>query len=652
MALTVIDVETIPITPSNLAPRVICCSFAEGEDSWVLGNHPSDGLESTLRDLLQPPVRHIAGHNVAYDLMCIANTWPNLRPLIWRAYEERRVHDTLIREKLLHLSTHGNLDSLAGKQIRYSLAGIAEDRLGEDLSEDKQGSVRVRYGEMDGLRASDYPEEFLEYSRQDADITMRIFQSQRNATRSFLSTFKSEWLHVNMAWCLYHSTVRGLKVDKAYTLSLWDKTRAEIDLDNYPLLKSSGIITPASPPREYKRSPGKFTKGTKEKVNVKGALIPHVERVCRENKIDVEKTETGRTSTSKQVLSNLAPLDATLKEYQGRQALSKLVTTYFPAMEFPRQSGFLADSIHPQYDPLKKTGRISSRGNSARNKAPLYASVNVQQVDPRVRGCYVPREGYLYLSADYSALELCCLADDVYKTYKRSNLRDQLNSGIDPHAYLGAVLAGRSYEEFLRLKTTQPDYYKYWRTLAKPVGLGYPGGMGVKTMVKTCAGYGINIDQDRAWELRDLWLETYPVMREYLAFDGDENREYCSALGMIRAGCNYTQYCNGRGLQTPGAEGMKLATFRICKEAYDGGFLTGCHFIASIHDEVLMEVPDNEHAHIHAEMVRVIMVEEMKKILTTMNDRAVKVEPALMTRWDKRAEPVYNEAGELTVWEM
>jgi len=642
------DVETFPITNGNLDPRVVCCSFSPGS---VIGNAPLGVLEERLKQELES-ARHLVGHNVAYDLSCIAKTWPQLRPLIWRAYKQRRIHDTLIREKLLNLAAHGNIDTLAGRQVGYSLQAIAKDRLGVDLSDDKSSTIRVRYHELDGIPAASYPRDFYLYSQQDADITLRIFQSQEKsaAETGLCGVFASEWLHVNMAWCLYHSTIRGLKVDKAYTRFLWDETVEDSQLDNFPLLRSSGIITPACQGRPYKKNPNKFTKGSKEKVNVASALMPRVVQACKEAGIPVEETDTGRVSTSKQVIANLAPFDPVLEEYQRRQKLSKLVTTYFPAMVFPRDSEFLADTIHPQYDPLKRTGRISSRGNSARNKSPLYASVNIQQVDPRIRGCYVPREGYVFLSADYRALELCCLADTIYDLYGSSVLREQLNQGKDAHSYFGSVMTHKDYETFLAMEDIEPDYYVHWRNLAKVIGLSLPGGMGLKTMMKIARGRGVVLTENEAEDHRETWLDTYPNMNDYLAYEGDEERTYESPLGMIRAGCNYTQYCNGKALQTPGAEGMKLATMRLCEEMYNGGFLSGCHFVASIHDEVLMEVPDDEDKHIYAEMVKLIMVEEMKKILTSLNSRAIKVEAALMRRWDKKAAPAYDEAGQLTIW--
>ena len=144
-----LDVETLPISPRDLAPRVVCCSFAlDPESGVVVGNSPDEGLEGSLKGALEGEV---VGHNVAFDMMSIIKTFPRLSPMGWKAYSERRVHDTLVREKLVHLGTHGSIDVLAGARINYSLSGIAHDRLGptvgQEMMEDKSSGIRVRYVE-------------------------------------------------------------------------------------------------------------------------------------------------------------------------------------------------------------------------------------------------------------------------------------------------------------------------------------------------------------------------------------------------------------------------------------------------------------------------------------------------------------------------
>ena len=647
---TALDVETFPIAQGVLDPKVVCCSFSDPE--VVIGNTKAENLEAKLRDVIDN--KYIVGHNIAFDMACIMRTYPSLTSSIFRAYEEKRVHDTFIREKLINLGTHGDLDKMGGARIDYSLAGLAMSRLGTDIYNTKEGNVRTSYDGLDNIKASHYPLSYYNYSLQDALITHRVFKDQFNSLLALNKEdiLEVEWLHVNAAFTLYLMSVRGLKVDVRRKQEIQDEVTAELDPKNLPLLYSSGIITPAHSGRPYKRNPERKTKPQPEKVNIKTHLIPHIEGVAEANGIALERTTTGRVSASSGFITKLAPFDPVLKQYQHRASLIKLKTSYFPAMEFPFDSGFTAHVIHPRYDPLRSTGRISSRGNSKMTKRALYASVNIQQVDPRIRNCYKAREGYVYLSVDYSALELVCLANTIMRLYGHSKLRDQLNKGIDPHAYLGSKLAGVGYEEFLGWKETNVYKYDYWRTLAKPIGLGFPGGMGIDTMVTLCSNYGVEISRLEAQEFKNVWLSEYPEMNLYLEHSLDEARDYTTFLGMVRANCNYTEWCNGNALQSPGAEGMKLAMFEVTKECFiQGGLLKGCFPIAQIHDELLLEVPENDSMSDHAGIVQRIMERCLGSVLIYMTSTALKTEAVLMRAWDKKAKPVYDSNNRLSVWE-
>ena len=647
---TALDVETFPIAQGVLDPKVVCCSFSDPE--VVIGNTEAENLEARLRDVIDN--KYIVGHNIAFDMACIMKTYPSLTSSIFRAYEEKRVHDTFIREKLINLGTHGDLDKMGGARINYSLAGLAMSRLGTDISNMKEGNVRTTYDGLDNIKASHYPLSYYNYSLQDALITHRVFRDQFNSLVSLdkEDILEVEWLHVNAAFTLYLMSVRGLKVDVRRKQEIQDEVTAELDPENLPLLYSSGIITPAHSGRPYKRNPERKTKPQPEKVNIKTHLIPHIEGVAGANGITIERTTTGRVSASSGFIAKLAPFDPVLKQYQHRASLIKLKTSYFPAMEFPFDSGFTAHVIHPRYDPVRSTGRISSRGNSKMTKRALYASVNIQQVDPRIRNCYKAREGYVYLSVDYSALELVCLANTIMRLYGHSKLRDQLNDGIDPHAYLGSKLAGIGYEEFLGWKETNVYKYDYWRTLAKPIGLGFPGGMGIDTMVTLCSNYGVEISRLEAQEFKNVWLSEYPEMNFYLEYSLDETRDYTTFLGMVRANCNYTEWCNGNALQSPGAEGMKLAMFEVTKECFTkGGVLNGCFPIAQIHDELLLEVPEDAMMSSHAGIVQRIMERCLGSVLIYMTSTALKTEAVLMRAWDKKAKPVYDSNNRLSVWE-
>lgn len=260
---------------------------------------------------------------------------------------------------------------------------------------------------------------------------------------------------------------------------------------------------------------------------------------------------------------------------------------------------------------------------------------------------------------------------------------------------------------FLTLKQDNPEFYGHWRKFAKPVGLGKPGQMGDWRFVETALkDYNVNlvkIAKDMnlepaqhllyhgrklyGWESMDdfhwtpilkalalankldrIWHQTYPEAQEYFDWvrresldpdnttigqrlDGSDipGYAYQTPLGMYRAACTYSEACNGLALQSPAAEGAKLALWEVtrqCRDARRGSLLYGCTPIDFVHDELLTLVPE-ERASECAFAIGAVMVEQMNRVIT---DVAVRTEPVLMRRWSKEAEQVFD--GDILIpWE-
>jgi DNA polymerase I-like protein with 3'-5' exonuclease and polymerase domains len=408
----------------------------------------------------------------------------------------------------------------------------------------------------------------------------------------------------------------------------------------------------------------KITTYKKESINKK-ALHEVVEAVCEENEIPLERTDKGAISASSDFIKILAPHDKIIWEYQQRQELARLVGAELPKLD--------ADRVHPNYHILKNTGRTSSTG-APRGKEPLYPSTNIQQVDPRARCVFVPDEGHVICSVDYSSLELVSLAQATYNLLGYSVHRDKLLKGYDMHSYLGSQLAlnlhdgfakeaadmnpDEAYQFFKDKEASDPEFYGHWRKFAKPVGLGFPGGLGADTFVTFAAGvYDVVVTHAEAQELKEIWLDTYPEMVDYFdwvnkyAKDPEDPLAYCyeSPMGMWRARASYCATANGKGLQTPAAEGAKIAIFKVfCACNTPGDLLYGTRPWGFIHDEIDANVLDDELAGKKADRIAEIMVDSMQMVFP---DVPVGAEPALMRRWDKRAKEVRDEDGNLLVWE-
>lgn len=380
-------------------------------------------------------------------------------------------------------------------------------------------------------------------------------------------------------------------------------------------------------------------------------------------------------------------LDPVLEQYKHRQDLQKLVTTEMPRMNDP-ETGESSEIVHANFDVIKSTGRTSSYASK------LFASFNGQNVDPRARGCYIPRDGHLFASIDYNQMELGTAAQTCLDLFGYSLLADLINEGIDVHGYLGSQLAAtfddafrtrcvhagasnprQVFEVFSALANGSDEdrkYHKHYRTFAKPTNLGYPGGLGAATFVRYAkATYKVVITERQAKEFKEVWLETFPEFRDYFKYintqiidpfngpvvkeiNGEEREcnlfHYTSPFGMYRAGCDYCAAANGLALQTPGAEGAKTALFNVQRACWDpsmGSPLYGkSKALLFIHDEILMEVPEAEAVE-QVEVAKEIMVESMRLVTPDVTPRAG---AALMRRWDKAAEPVFDKNGQLTVW--
>jgi DNA polymerase-1 len=461
-------------------------------------------------------------------------------------------------------------------------------------------------------------------------------------------------------------------------------------------------------------------------------LLRLVERVCIENGLPVPRKDPtekaleedegaeGNICADKNVLQEIAHFHPALSEYQYRQYLSKLVNTELPRMRNicgmchgtgksdqtettkrgkvkkilcplckgdGRLAGY-APIVYPRYNVLVETGRTSSFA------AEEYPSCNIQNVSAvktlrdaegeptgqvNIRECYVPRPRRWLCSIDFAALEFCSMGQVCYDLFGYSVMRDLINAGHDPHAYLGAQIALAQHEDFAAVvsdyahdpmavyaafKRCEHDedeglrkFYKQYRKLAKPVGFGFPGGLGVKKFIGFAAAhpYYVKVTEDQAKALKEIWFRAFPEMRDYFNWvnsqEVDGTYNYTTPFGMVRAKCTYTAMCNGRLLQSPAAEGAKLAVWHVVRACYDPALASILHnerVLAFVHDELLFEFSGTkQEIHDKAHEAARIMVAAMQMVLPEVK---ITAKPALMDKWNKDAETVYDEAGLLTIW--
>jgi DNA polymerase I-like protein with 3'-5' exonuclease and polymerase domains len=276
-----------------------------------------------------------------------------------------------------------------------------------------------------------------------------------------------------------------------------------------------------------------------------------------------------------------------------------------------------------------------------------------------VRECFTPRKGYVYAQADYEQLELHTLAQVCFRLYGYSVLGDVLNEGLDPHTELASEILGIAPEQGRKRRKDKNDKeFDGARQLAKIANFGLPGGMGAKRFLAALVQAGIEgATMALAQKIKAAWLRRWPELALYfdrIATLTSTPEGTCTLVdpftGRVRGGVQYTNGCND-GFQSLGAAVAKEATWLVSKACYIGQkepVMLGSRIVNMIHDELILEVPDDPRAHDVAKALERLMVVGADKYLTDVKGKAP---PLLMRYWSKNAEACFDEQDRLVPWE-
>ena len=284
------------------------------------------------------------------------------------------------------------------------------------------------------------------------------------------------------------------------------------------------------------------------------------------------------------------------------------------------------------------------------------------------RECFVPRPGKVFFQADFPQLELYTLAQCCTTWLGSSRLADALNAGLDPHMQVAALILGISYEEAKKRKNKNHPESKALdnaRQTGKVANFGFPGGLGIDSLISYAKkGYGVELTRTKAKHLKETWLTAWPEMQWYF----QRVNGFCEAGGgkatvetlftkRTRGRASYCAACNN-GFQALGADCAKAAWWEITKACYGadpygpssnggaGNPLNGSRIVAMVHDEFIGECDDDDpRAHDVAHELARLMVVGANRYLPDVPIPLSKMEPLLMRRWSKNAEPTFALVG-------
>ena len=304
-----------------------------------------------------------------------------------------------------------------------------------------------------------------------------------------------------------------------------------------------------------------------------------------------KKTKTGY-STAADVLEKLAPEYPVVQKILEYRQLTKLNSTYAQGLAvFIQEDG----RIHGKFNQtITATGRISSTEPNLQN-IPVR-----MELGRAIRKVFVPEDGYVFVDADYSQIELRILAHMSGDERLINAYRD----AQDIHAITASEVFHTPLAEVTPLQ----------RRNAKAVNFGIVYGISAFGLSED-----LSISRKEALEYINKYFETYPGVKQFLDEEVKTGKEQGYVTTMygrkrpipeLKSG-NFMQRSFGERvamnspIQGTAADIMKLAMIAVDRELREKHLRS--RIVLQVHDELLVETHRDEQE----EVVR-ILTEKMK----------------------------------------
>ena len=317
-----------------------------------------------------------------------------------------------------------------------------------------------------------------------------------------------------------------------------------------------------------------------------------------EMKLDpkAKKTKGGQYVTSEEVLQGLRakhPIIGKILEYRE---LKKLLSTYIdnlPSLINP-QTG----KIHTTYNQIvTATGRLSSSNPNLQN-LPIRS-----ERGKFIREAVIPDDGCLFLSADYSQIELRLMAHFSGDEH----MLEAFRSGQDIHAATAAKIFGCPLSEVT----------KDQRRRAKTANFGIIYGISAFGLAQQ-----LECSRTEAQTLIDDYFKAFPGVARFIEESKDKARKngYVeTAFGrkrylpdILSHNATVRSFAERNAVNAPiqgtAADIIKIAMVRIHKRMKDAALKA--QMTMQVHDELNFNVPENE-----IETMRRLVVEEMESAM-------------------------------------
>ena len=548
-----VSIDTETTSTDAISAELVGLSFSAEESKAFYVPVPANYKEALkvvqiFKPLYESDKIMKIGQNIKYDYEVLTRYGVTI---------QGKMFDTMIAHYLIQPELHHNMDYLAETLLGYQTIHI-EELLGPKGK--KQKNMR-----------DVSPTDIYEYAAEDADITLRL----KNVLEPRLKELGVEELF----WNIEMPLVRVLA----------DMELNGVCLDTEALQDTSKIFNERM--REYEQE---IYKEAGEEFNISspkqvGDILFGKLQIMDKPK----KTKTGQYVTSEEVLQSLenkSPIVRNILNYRG---MKKLLSTYIDAL--PKLINQRTGHIHTSFNQaLTATGRLSSSDPNLQN-------IPVRTDDGKeIRKCFIPEEGCLFFSADYSQIELRIMAH----LSEDENMMEAFREGHDIHR---ATAAKIWHEDIDKVTDAQ-------RKKAKQANFGIIYGI-------TTYGLAQRMDISNA-EAKDLiqdYFRTFPKVQAYM----EHAKEVARAKGYAETLFHRRRYLadiNSRNATVRGfaernainapiqgteADIIKVAMVRIWERFKKEGIRS--KMILQVHDELNFSVYPEER-----EQVERIVIEEMQ----------------------------------------
>ena len=545
------DTETT--STNTIDAELVGLSFAAEAHKAFYVPVPSDRVEAQkVVDIFRPVYENESiqkvGQNIKYDMEVLRNYGIELKGELF---------DTMIAHYLIQPELRHNMDYLAEVYLGYQTIHI------DELIGPKGKGQRS----MRDLT----PEQVYEYACEDADITLQL----KNVLEPKLEEVGAKelfWqIEMPLVPVLAEMEMNGVRIDtQSLSETSAQLTQRALDIEKHIFELAGEPFNIASPKQV-------------------GDILFGKLRIVEKPK----KTKTGQFVTSEDVLQLLRNKHEIVDEILKFRGLKKLLGTYVDAL--PKLINPRTGHIHTSFNQtVAATGRLSSSDPNLQN-------IPVRGEDGKeIRRAFIPDDGCLFLSADYSQIELRVMAHLSGDEHMIAAFRE----GHDIHAATAAKVYKESIENVSRDQ----------RTKAKRANFGIIYGISVFGLSER-----LNISRDEAKQLIDGYFATFPRVHEYMEEAKQQARQQGYAETLFHRRRYLPDINSGnatvRGLaernainapiQGTAADIIKVAMIRIFERFRREGIRS--KMILQVHDELNFSVLPEEK-----ELVERIVVEEMQ----------------------------------------